>query len=739
VSDISNDKQVVNEGRSSPLTGVDAPLRDRIVAKLYKKLEELNVAQKVDTLWRRGNSNRSAWLQRRQEYLASWDEHLIADTEGPFDGSSQLHIPMPLIIVKTLHARFLQAIWQDPPFHTKARNEASIERVPMVQDTMRYYLMDGANHNKGVEEVVDKWVWDWVSDGSGVTKWRWDVEYTRFIDVEMQMMAGAPIVQVVDGVEQIVAGPPAPKEVEVSRMKKCFEGPSLELVDLEDLLIVGGGGDPDAADAVLHRQYLTASELWTLADRKVFNKKAVEAIISAGASSRDSGEGSGIKTQRAQNAGQSELDTESDLDRYEIIEAYLKMDVDGSGINSEIVAWVHARTGSLCRATYLHRISRTGERPFNKADFQIRKHQEYGTGMVEMLYPLSKEMDAIHNMRIDFGLISVMPFGFYRASSGLDPEEIRFEPGMLIPVDNPQTDVFFPNLGNRTVFGFQEEQALDNLIQRLSGVNEMSMGMMTSQGATRTATGARALVGEASANLDVFVRRLNRGWKKSLRYLLHMLQQRIPAGMSFRLTGDAGADYWRTIRDKSEIEGDFDIEVSPNSASSNMGVQQEIAGQIMASVADPLAIQLGIVTPAQYYEAKKNQLQSLGVKDFGKYLQKPQGYQRTFTPEEEANRVLRGMEVSVGPDSDHEGFLAFYEHFVDTDELIGQFSEEQTLALAAHAKRHEQMAQALKQMQAQAANSAQMQRNSAQSQQQSAPGLAPQATPGGAAAGPMSA
>lgn len=737
MSEMQKDVDVIQNGRRAPLKDVAAPLRDQIVAKLFSKLSDMGIAHKVVNLWKRGNANRAAWLERQKAYLASWDEHLIADTDGPFDGSSQLHIPMPLIVVKTLHARFIQAVWQDPPFHAKARNEASLERVPVVQDTLRYYLMDGANNRKGVEEVVDKWVWDWIADGSGVTKWRWDVQYTRFADVEMVAEPGPPVFEIIEGREVAV---PTQRlvEKEVVRTKKCFEGPRLELVDLEDLLIVGGGGDPDEADAVLHRQYLTASELWTLVDRKVFDKEAVERIINGGSDKRDGHDGSDIKTQRAQNAGQSELDTESDLDRYEIIEAYLKVDVDGSGINSDVIVWVHPGTSTLCRSTYLHRVSQTGERPFAKADFHLRKGQEYGTGMVEMLYPLSKELDAIHNMRIDFGLISVMPFGFYRASSGLDPEEIKFEPGMLIPVDNPQTDVFFPNLGNRTVFGFQEEQALDNLIQRVSSVNEMTMGMMTSQGATRTATGARALVGESSANLDVYLRRLNRGWKKTLRYLLHTLQQRIPAGMSFRLTGSDGADYWRSIKSKADIEGDYDIEVSPNSASSNQGIQQEVAGQIMAAVADTLAIQLGIVGPGQYYEAKKNQMQALGVRDFGKYLQKPQGYVRVFTPEEEANRVLSGMPAPVGPESDHEGFIAWWEMAKQSDEILGQFDEQQTMALEAQAQQHAQMLQALKAMQAQQANAAQMQRNASQSQQQAPAGLQAQATPQGAGAGPAS-
>jgi hypothetical protein len=730
VSELNNDKKVLEEGRKEKLKDVDAPLRDQVVQKLFKKLDEMVIGEKVSTLWQRGNANRTAWLERQRTYLASWDEHLMADTTGAFDGSSQLHLPMPFIVCKTLHARFVQAIWQDPPLHTKARNEASMERVPTVQDTMRYYLMDGANHNQGVEKVVDLWIWDWLTTGSGITKWRWDVAYTRFMDVQMVPESGTPIEVTDPNTGRRILQPSMKMvEKEVAVTKKCFDGPVLKLVSPEDLLIVGGEGDPDLADIVIEQDYLTASQLWTLVDRKVFSQKAVEKIIEGGPDKIEGATGGELKTQRAHNAGKSALDSEQELDRYQILEAYLKVDVDGSGIDSDVIVWVHPTSGTLLRATYLHRVSKTGERPYGKADFHLRKGQEYGTGMVEMLYPLSKELDAIHNLRVDFGLISVMPFGFYRATSGIDPSTIQLEPGALIPVDNPQTDVFFPNLGNRTVFGFQEEQALMGMIERLTSVSDLSMGVMSSQGATRTATGARALVGEMSANLDVYLRRLNRGWKKNLRYLLHMLQQRIPAGMSFRLTGDDGQDYWRTIRDQADIAGDYDIEVSPNSASSNAGVQQEQAQMVLNFVSNPLAIQLGIVSPAQFYEAAKNMFQAWGIKDFGRYLAKPEGATRILTPEEEANRLLRGVPTPVTPEMDHEGFIAYVEHIKSDDQLLGQFTTEQAIQLEIQSRKHAAMMQALAQMQAQQANAQQMQMNAAMSQQQAPTGMNVMAKP----------
>jgi len=715
MSILNKDSELIRDGRKEPLKNVEAPLRDQIPDKLAKKLDELEIGQKIKDIWSQGNANRTAWLERQREYLQDWDEFLESTAEGPFAGSSSLHIPIPLIVAKTLHARFLQALLGiDPPFVVKPRTEASVERAELVQDLLSYTLKDWANRYKGVEDVVDQFLWSWVTTGSGVMKARWDVEYERFVDVRPVQKPAAPRFEIDEQGNEVSIPQFRVVEEEVAVSEKCFEGPCLEFVHNEDLLIIGGQGDPQVADSVHHRTRPTASELLTLVDRKVFREEETEEAIASGADNEAGGQGTEIKQQRALNAGKGQLDTSSDLDRYEVIESYLKVDVDGSGINSNVVVWTHLKTGKILRATYLKRVNKAGTRPFFKIDFHKRPGQDYGVGIIEMIAPLTKELDTMHNLRIDYGMVSTMPFGFFRPTSSIDPKTIELRPGMLIPVDNPQ-DVYFPNLGNRTSFGFQEEASLMSYIERITTVNDFTLGAMSgTQGATRTATGVRGLMGESNSNLDVYLRRMNRGWKSALQYLFSMLQQRLPSGLEFRVTGEAGNDYFRTIKTPLEIAGQFDFELSANSANSNKTLNQEVAATIMQATASPLDVQLGIVTPLERYEAIKLYFKSLGVKDFGKFARKPVGIERVLSPEEIANRVLRGVPVPVTPEQDHQGFLAYFEEIFKTDELLGQFTEEQAMALATQAKQHEQMLGALQAQEAQQANANQMKINGQQ-------------------------
>jgi hypothetical protein len=720
---INQDKDIVVNGRT-PLKDIDADLRDRVVSKLYNKMIELEAPQYVETLWRGGQANRVEYHERQKIYNSLIDEFLIQSTDGQYSGSSQLHIPMPLIVVKSYHARMYAAIMGvDPPFTTKARTEASLANLATVTDTLRYYLQDGANQGKGVEEVVDRWVWQWCATGTGYMKWRWDCQYESYIDVVQSQEPGTPQIIAAPSGEHIAV--PTTKMVEKEELitRKIFEGPQLDLIKYEDI-IVSGNGDPDIADSVLHRSYMTASQLWTLADRKIFKTSAVEAVIEKGPQHELSGLGNDMKVLQEWNAGMGQI--KKRLDRYEIIEAHLKMDVEENGITSDVVCWIHLATRELLGATYLRRVSQGGKRPFVKAVFMPREGHENGIGLLEMIYPLSLEMDAVRNMALDAGMLSTMPFGFYRASSSLDPTTIKLEPGALIPLDNPQQDVFFPNLGNRAGFGLQQEQAIHTMIERLTGISDLTLGVMSGgQGATRTATGSRIMSNELSSSLDIFLKRLNRGWKKCLTYLLDLLQHRIPAGTSFRVVGNDGANYWRTVRNTKDLEGLYDIELSPTTGSSNQQLQVELAQQILQTTSNPLDLQLGVVTAQERYEALKNFYQALGIKDWRRFLVKidESASLSKLSPEEIGNRLLHGHDMKPSPTMDLQGYLEWFQMVHDTDELLGQFSEDQTIKLARFAKQAEGMLQALKQVQAQAANTRQMQINSSQSAQQTAPAM----------------
>ena len=196
------------------------------------------------------------------------------------------------------------------------------------------------------------------------------------------------------------------------------------------------------------------------------------------------------------------------------------------------------------------------------------------------------------------------------------------------------------------------------------------------------------------------------------------VQSKMPPGLEFRITGDDGAAYFRQVKTRDEIAGSFDFALEPNSQASNPAVRIENAQTVLQLTGNMLDIQLGIITPIQRYEALKNYLAAINIRDYGRFIQKPMNQQRTYSPEEMANKILAGYPLQFSPMDDLQGFIAYAQYIIDNDEILGQFSQQQAIMLASKQQEASQMQQALEQMQAQTAVTNQMRSNSQQSMNQ---------------------
>lgn len=717
MSNLQNDQDVINDGRRNTIKEAELPLRDQIVNRLYEKLEEDKIGSKLVDGWLQSLANRSEALARQQSFLQDIDDFVPDDSSGENDwgGVSNIHIPQTFIVGKTYHARFVDAILgQDPPFSLKARREDGVASIAAQEGLMRYTLSTWANHNQGVEAVVDQFIWDWALGGTAIFKTRWETQYETYVDVIREKTPTTPLVQIADDGTEYLVPQATFKDKEERVTRKVFDGPILEQVDLEDFDMIGGDGDPDTAHRVYHRQWWTASDLWTAVDQKKFKEEAVERLIKSGGQHIASAIGNDIKQQRAMDAGVDAYQFENRLDEYEVLEVCVKYDVDGSGINSDLVVWVSKINNDILGCTYLRRINPSGCRPYAVARFHNRKGTWMGVGLAEILLPMAKELDAMHNIRIDNAIYQSIPFFFYRASSGMDPAKFQVKPGQGIPLDNPQTDVYFPNVGNRTSFTAQEEQVIQSYVERLTGISDLSLGVQSgTQGATRTASGVRALLGENNNNLSIHLRRLNRAWSRTLRNIQQLLKNRVDPGFAFRVTGEDGSSIYMKVTDQ-DLAYDVDFELSANTANSNKAVQLETSQIVMGMTMNPINIQMGLSGPDEMYQSQKAYLANLGIKDIHKYLKRPKGLQENLTPEAEFNRVIRGQQVPVNINADHEAFIAFAQSILDAQDKdvdTRTLNPEQEQLLIQQMRQHESAAAALQQQQAQQDVIMQMQNN----------------------------
>lgn len=708
IKDFNDDQEVIHEGRGPKLDAPKAPLKYQVSEKLRARLEKEDIGHKVVEAWNTGNSNRAERIERRRKLLMMLDEFMEPIYNKPQEWMSNLHIPVAFLVSKVFHARMYQAVFGPPsPVQVNAEKEANVERSKMIQQLMNYAIKRWANRNKGIFSEGDKHIWEWCTLGTSYLKTDWQTVYTRFVDIEQErvMIPGPVDAQGnTQMVEDVVERP-------VKKDEKVFDGPCVKQIPEEDLLVVGGDGDPDCADLIIENQFWTAHQLWTGVDRGELNRDAVEIVIDGGEDYESNDSTAGIKQDKAVNSGENDIDSQTVIDRYQILEAYVKVSLDNSGIESDVVVRVHKETREILSAYYLYSLNKTGSTPYACAEFHRRPGQTGAIGLVELIYSIQEEMDAMHNMKVDFGLLSTMPIGFYRASSPVQKERLPLAPGNLIPLQDPQRDINFPNMGNRSAFAAGEENQLFQIISRITGLGDLNFGVLGAQGAARTATGARAVINESNANLDIFLRRLSMSMQKTYIYLFQMLKQRMPDGMEFRVTGDDGNQYFAKIDSREELAGMFDFEVETVSSNSNDQIKIQRASQTFQVAQNPILLQTGIVSPYNLFDAAKNFLEASGVKDWSRFISQPPGPERIYTPEEIGNRILAGFDFQLDPSQDLQGFVDWATDFINDDVSAGQFDPRAIVNLQSKVVQAQQMLQALEQVRAQTANAAQVQAN----------------------------
>lgn len=687
-----------DEGSEVPLESYfKASLRDATVENLLKKCQEQEIGLKVQKAWLLHKAHMEEH-QQRMERIQQWDEY-IDDYDLNYDGTSNIHLPLPMIVLKTFHARMYQALFAiDPPFTVRAMQEAFQDDVDMVYGLMGWTLKEWANYNEGIEAVADRWLWNWCGWGSGALKLRWDCKYTRYVDVEDFYQQGPSSYEVVidpetGTVEEVEKPAIIRSQRERAVTEKTFEGPVLEFIAKEDVAFIGGR-DVQTCDMVIHRDWMTADQMQTLAIKKIFDQEIVDAMIEGGPHAEAGRPGMNIKQDREVQHGIQTLDIPEDLDRYEILEAHLEVDVNKDGLNESIIVWVDNQSGRELRATYAHRVNRGGKRPFVNAEFIPREGHGYAMGLLELIHPISVELDMIHNIKVDIGMMAAMPIGFYRAATGLDPVKLKIRPGDLIPVDDPASHVFFPNLGDRSGFFKDEEMLLLQHVERLTAINDINTATLGRQGAARTATGVSQLVAENSANLDIFIKRMQRAWKQVLRLMWAMLQQRLPDGTEFRITGRDGKEYFKRVN-RMNIQQRVDFYLEATSANSNRMIQLEQSMQVLAQCMNPLFLQLQIVKPSGVFEALKDYFQALQRKDYARFISRPPDVVRNLTAEEELARIVNGKSVPITPDMDHNRFVELAQELLGQEDVEKMYGAGQLEMVQSQMQQHMAIQQAM--------------------------------------------
>jgi len=479
-------------------------------------------------------------------------------------------------------------------------------------------------------------------------------------------------------------------EVEIEREAVRYEGPRIIPKDYQDVghparcenLQIPGPSNPMGAAHVWLRDFPSIDEIKRLAsgDKPFYDLLTPEDREKLGVAKMDESYQEQAQQKDVMQGHQEQKSKEKDVQSHETLTRLMVFDcydVDKDGKDEDVIWWYIVETETLLRARYLTQMfpAETPTRPFAEAHLFPVPGRRASIGLLEMMEGLHDLSKMFFDLMGDSGTMSTTPFGFYRATSNMRPEVIRMWPGEMYPLNDPQKDVSFPSIGNQNqAFGFNMVTLLQQMEERLTTIGELQLGRVP-QGkasALRTVSGMQTVLAQGDARPERVLRRFFIGLTQIWRLVHNHNQAFLPKGKQFLINGykDAVNDPYRSIEDRTTIQGAFMFDFSANALNTSKEAMQQNLDQIIAMYVTPLAIQLGILQPDGMFRLFRDKGKAHGL-DPDRYLTPPTA--GAFTPKilvEDAIAMMLDGQMPVGdPAEGAAQHLAKLQEFTQSDEF----------------------------------------------------------------------
>jgi len=510
-----------NEAKKSPLFPPADPLE-------FDSEEQEKIARTVVNLWdsrNRERSKRSAdHLRYDQMIRGKVDE--FNPRQGPWPGSANLHIQMPYWLWDALEARLSHLIWSQNPLV-----------VGVCEEPNDFEKMEAAAHqvewNLGPRRMNMRPIWTRASKirlahGHSVTMFYYaDVDHVirlrtpNAVQEDYQWYGTQPVL----GDDGLPIKVPTPEQW-AFRKQKRYQGPVPYPFEWDDVIAPDGcmnyqpnGADnPGGADYVILRQYELVSsaldkaddgsngrtgsyyEMLTHGDADWWEKHVPTSLPGVRGNESD------MRVRQRQviegEAPQGSSSRERSNPTMEILMYWGRWKHPVLKFETEMLFFVSRFPAKFLGGFMLSDVMYTGRRPLMELHYQTVSNTINSMGVCEIVDKLSEELDTIHNMRMDVGFATNMPWYFVRNTSGIKASQITIKPLALIPVDDPSAIVPGGAPQNVTTFYHQEETLLLTIVERVMGVADLFLGLnVTGGAAARHATGFMGTKQESEARM----------------------------------------------------------------------------------------------------------------------------------------------------------------------------------------------------------------------------------------------
>mgnify|MGYP001568897377 CR=1 FL=1 len=684
---------------------------------------------------------RQGWNQKRIDRYAKLRGWL--PTKGSPLGSQSSNVWMPIMLVASMR---LKASLENatksmrPLMSAKALQQRNMDKQDSINRLTDYQFFTEAMG----ERVLDDFISNLVDDGLAIAHTRWvrrdevihDVRglpgvadqipidfqiYTALKSFFPTMIDALPIGtsdyswKVFYQAEEEAEGPTREALVEfydtedgrieahVAKRVRAYDGPAVEVHDLEDIVVPVRSANlqppsPENPHGALYVNRVCKTTVDEIKRKMkdgtydLMTDEDLAKIENSGGwqvNSQRTGDPEEAKQVKDSEEGQDiAWGSHQDIGQRVIVEWYGRWDVDGDGLEENVIFWVARESKVLLRARYLTELypGVPIKRPFAEARLFSVSNRFYAMSLGEILEPVQDMIKGIMDQNFDWGLITNIPFFFFRPSSGMRQEEMKLEPGTGYPLDRPQEDVFFPTWNRDMSWTINTLTILQQYAERLSMQSDVQFGRVPTgkASALRTTGTTAALLQQGDVRSEQILRRLFQGFAEIFQ-MMHRLNRRyLPPMKELRIIGlsEPGAEPYAVVT-PDKIDADIDFEFNATLLNSNKQIVAQSLQEIMMMTVSPIAIQLGLVQPEQIYKLMRDSIKARDL-DPDAYLTRPPGevLGPKYTAEDILSMILAGEQPSLGsgPLEQPQEHLQKLQTFSQSNEF-GYFNPEQVKVL----------------------------------------------------------
>jgi hypothetical protein len=308
------------------------------------------------------------------------------------------------------------------------------------------------------------------------------------------------------------------------------------------------------------------------------------------------------------------------------------------------------------------------KRPFVEASM-IKDGSYWSPGLAELLVDLEDELRVNHNQATEAGQLAMNPPVAYRPASGFNPETFRMQPGLAVPLDNPETDIRQLEIRADMNIAAWKEQVVLAYGEKLTGMSDLQMGRQSDRpNAPRTAQQTVSLLEEGNVRISLDTKVLREDMTAVLGHFWDLEYMFAPDEVFFRVTEEDAGGLFDTAKGGSilsieERDGRYDFKLQfANSVYSREANKEKTLARYQLDLQNPLIVQ----NPQALWDITNKAHEALGDPDFGALVPRPGPADLPVDPKVEWVNLLHGEDVHVNPaDND---LLHMTRHMMDLKE-----------------------------------------------------------------------